>query len=1114
MRWTLRATFLFATLTTTSPRADWPPPEGADLTLVANQPNDPGYGGEWNLWSFIPPENVGLVSDYEIMIGSGIHADRAWQRTIGSRRVVIAVLDSGIKWREDDLVNKFYLNAGELPPPGCDNADGVFNVQDYTTATGHELPTVDRLCDPAVTDMNGNGLVDPQDLIMIFSDGVDDDMNGYIDDISGWDAFHNDNDPNDDTEFGHGTGEARDSAAETNNQRGGTGVCPECSLLMVRAGDSFVCDAAEFAAAVYFAVDSGASVVQEALGSINNPKVARDALDYASAQGVAVVASAADEDSFHHNMPGTNNHTIYVHANVFDSQSRDTATTFLAFNNCTNYGAQLLLSTPGTGCSSEATGITSGIVGLIYSAALQVNLSPPLHGEEVKQLLLTTVDDIYDPDSATDPDRYPTLVGWEQRFGYGRSNARNAVDAVLDGRIPPIVDITAPGWFAVLYPEKTPMVAIHGSIRYRDAIFDSYDYTIEWAPGVEPEDAAYTTIAEGTNETAQQADATLAMWDISQLTIQNPPMPEPDVDVNNNMVTVRIRVTTHDSAGVTPDTKGEIRRAYHIVRDPSLVAGYPIDLGAGAEASPKISDLDGDGKMELIQLAADGWVHVFDAAGAERTGWPQGLNLLSATANHLDSPAAVSGALDSDARSSSIATPAIGDLDGSGGADRDIVAASLDGSVYAWTAAGQLLPGFPVAVDPTIGLAGTEQDLIDVGIFAAPVLADLDGNGDLEIVVAAYDGYLYAWNHDGTAAAGFPVLLKDTRRADAQQRRMVATPAAGDIDGDGLPEIVAATTEDYANSGRLYAVNGDGTIVTGWPISIRSVRILPLVGEGLPNSPCLADVDHDGDVEIAIAGIVVPPAIFQGDGTLIGSINNSEYGANTTSDDVPTVSMVANGAFGDVDNDGQPDIIWAGAGFGAANAFAGSGRREDFDHVIGVWRTALVDGSYPYLPGFPQRVDDWQFFENPAVADVDSDGLPEVINGSGGYYLRAWNHRGEQPAGWPKQTGQWIVASPAVGDLDGDGTLEVAVGSREGFLYAWHTEGSTEGRVDWASFHHDDHNTGNFAIPLPFGTAAGPKSGGCGCATAATNGAPAAALLLLAASAVLLRRRIRRRRPT
>ena len=1113
--------------------AGWPPADGADMKDPNNWPNDPGYSKQWNLWSWMPDANVGKVSDYEASIGAGMHADRAWQKTIGDRRVVIAVLDSGIRWNERDLVNKFYLNRGELPVPdaacgvaaGADpydvNGDGYFNIQDYTTATGHQLPTPDTICDPGLSDANGNGLLDPEDLIMLWSDTIDDDGNGWVDDISGWDVFRDDNDPADDTDFGHGTGEAKDSVAETNNGISEAGVCPECTVMMVRAGDSFVVDANDFGVAAIFAVDSGATIIQEALGAINNPPLAREALDYAWKQNVAVVASAADEDSFHANLPGTLDHTIYVHAITYDKTSRDASTTFLAFNNCTNYGAQLLLSTPGTACSSEATGKTSGIVGLVQSAALQAGLDPAggelaptdaigarlLSGEEIKQLLLTTVDDIYDPADATDPSKYETYPGWEKRFGYGRTNTRNAVDAVLDGRIPPVVDVRGPDWFQLLDPTQTPSVDIVGTISYRNALFDSYDYVVEWAPGIEPFPEDWTTLAEGTGET-QPIDGTLATWDISNLEIDNPTMPEPDVDVNRYLVTVRVRVTLHSSDGTRDGTQGEIRHAFHIQHDPDLRPGFPIHLDGGGEASPTLTDLDGDGAMELIYADGAGTIHVFDGNGAEKPGWPQHLPTISHFResnpnNHRGTAAMASGAVDPDPESFVLQSLAVGDLDGDGPDGPSIVAASFEGEVFAWSADGTLRDGFPVTLDRSFIASTDDNHTLDSGVFAAPVLGDLDGDGTLEIIVAALDAHVYVWHHDGTPMAGWPVLLSD----GDQQRRIIQTPALGDLDGDGAPEIVVGTNEDYAGRGREYALDPDGSILPGWPRSLTTVSVLPAVGNGLPNSPVMADFDGDGTVDVAVAGIVGLPTMIRGDGTLVGTVTNDPYGPNSNSDDIPSFVAIADGSAGDLDNDGTVDIVWGGAGIGFAEAFASSGGRVNIDHHVGAWNTKTLQ----YLPGFPQRADDHQFFMNPAVADVDGDGKPEVLSGSGGYYLRAWNADGEQPAGWPKFTGGWIISSPAVGDVDGDGTLEVAVATREGWLYLWNTRGKIDGRVDWASFHHDDHNTGNLAVPIGFGSAAiGGDDGGC-CDTGHGGGPRGGTLLLFAfVFAGLHRRRSRR----
>ena len=102
---------------------------------------------------------------------------------------------------------------------------------------------------------------------------------------------------------------------------------------------------------------------------------------------------------------------------------------------------------------------------------------------------------------------------------------------------------------------------------------------------------------------------------------------------------------------------------------------------------------------------------------------------------------------------------------------------------------------------------------------------------------------------------------------------------------------------------------------------------------------------------------------------------------------------------------------------------------------------------------------------NPAVADVSGDGKPEVIGGSGGYLLRAYDASLALAPGWPRYTQGWIVASPAVGDLDGDGLLEVVVPTREGNLFAWRTRGascSSDGtwQPQWWTYHHDEHRSG------------------------------------------------------
>jgi hypothetical protein len=122
------------------------------------------------------------------------------------------------------------------------------------------------------------------------------------------------------------------------------------------------------------------------------------------------------------------------------------------------------------------------------------------------------------------------------------------------------------------------------------------------------------------------------------------------------------------------------------------------------------------------------------------------------------------------------------------------------------------------------------------------------------------------------------------------------------------------------------------------------------------------------------------------------------------------------------------------------------------------------------MPAAPMVLEDWTFLNSAAVADLNGDGYPEVLIGSGGYYLHALDACAREPVGWPKFTGQWIIPTPAVGDIVGDGKLDVAVGTRDGWLYAWRTSAvAKDSVVEWESYHHDNRNTGNYNEPLTQG---------------------------------------------
>ena len=599
-----------------------------------------------------------------------------------------------------------------------------------------------------------------------------------------------------------------------------------------------------------------------------------------------------------------------------------------------------MLSIPATGCSSEAAGRSGGMAGLLYSAALQAGLPAVdkagvrrLTAEEVQQILIGTADNFYDPNDATDPTKYPTAapqpngLAFAHRFGYGRPNARSAVDAIFAGRLPPEVDIRSPGWFDTIYQDKTPSVTITTHFGWHGGALPAgttMDWVIEWAPGVDPTDDKYTTI--GHAEMSTMVGDITQPWDVSSLTVNNPvPSPsdpsfEPDDPANKYIVTLRARAVLHSSNPVLEGVKGESRHAVSIYKDPDLVAGFPMFLGDSGEGSPKIASLLGDGKRQIVFADTGGKVHAISADGSELPGWPVKTETLpfldAALGNHAKAPG-FSGTLDPARNTPAGATAAIGDIDGDG--KPEVVVATWFGSVWAWHTDGSVVAGFPVQLDrDTVPIAKDANHELQDGFFASPTLVDLDKDKKLEIVAAGMDGKLYAWHGDGSKASGFPVIIHDTTQTPEQRQRIMGSPAAGNLNGDGVPDIVVGTNEDYSNVGRVYAVDGaTGAFLPGWPLQVVSNHILPVVGKGVPCAPAMADVDGNGVPEVLVSGIGSVLHVFDAHGKAFGPalVNQKEkYGARSNARNPIEFMMVASPSVGDLDNDGTPDLVEGGAG--------------------------------------------------------------------------------------------------------------------------------------------------------------------------------------------------------
>ncbi len=169
-----------------------------------------------------------------------IQAPYAWDSVSGDTSQIIGIIDTGIDWDHPDLDGNIWNNCDEIP---------------------------------------GNG--------------IDDDGNGFIDDIRGWDFFNNDNNPDDDN--GHGTHVAGISGAETNNYIGIAGVCWNCRLMPLKVlSGTGQGNMADLALAINYASSNGVTVINMSLGAYAESLTVKAALENAYNNCILVAAAGND----------------------------------------------------------------------------------------------------------------------------------------------------------------------------------------------------------------------------------------------------------------------------------------------------------------------------------------------------------------------------------------------------------------------------------------------------------------------------------------------------------------------------------------------------------------------------------------------------------------------------------------------------------------------------------------------------------------------------------------------------------------------------------------------------------------------------------------------------
>jgi hypothetical protein len=265
----------------------------------------------------------------------------------------------------------------------------------------------------------------------------------------------------------------------------------------------------------------------------------------------------------------------------------------------------------------------------------------------------------------------------------------------------------------------------------------------------------------------------------------------------------------------------------------------------------------------------------------------------------------------------------------------------------------------------------------------APAAGDLDGDGRPEIAVATLSGKLLLFS-GAAPVKGFPLSLGAKARAG---------PSLVDVDGDGKPEIVIGDA-----AGKLHAFKKSGREAAGFPVPLGAAVTSSASASRFGGGPSLAVGCADGKVHVL---------------DLATRRERKGFPLQTG------YEVTGAPAFADVDGDGAMDLVVAS---------------QDY-------KLYAVRGDGGAIPGFPFEAG-YRLYEGPAVADLDGDGTAEIAFTSADGLLHLVGHDGKERAGFPVRLGARVFGGAVIGDLDRDGRLDVAAVSADGNVVAVMADGA------------------------------------------------------------------------
>ena len=751
-------------------------------------PNDPNYREQWNLAMMNMPQ--------------------AWHIERGNPEVTVAVVDGGVDMQHPEFRSQLWRNVGEIP---------------------------------------GNG--------------VDDDGNGYIDDRNGWDFSDaptlpgngdwtvRDNEPED--EIGHGTHVSGIIAAAANNQIGIAGIAWRCRLMPLRAdfkyGGGVYLQNDDVAAAIVYAADNGAHVVNMSWGDTVNAFIVADAVEYAYAQGCVMVAAAGNEGAVGSLYPAGLKTVISVAALSAERQLYSDS----------NFGATIDIAAPGeeifstylNGGYQNQSGTSMAAAHVSGAAALVMSANPDYMNAEVRETLRRTAAPLF----------ISTLVGAGSLDAYTALTSPTGLIAQID----------TSGRSSQKAESSNIEIEIFGSAGG----VGFTEYWLEYGIGEEPN----LWFPLGTVKTKPKFNVCLYKWDTSELA--------------EGKHTVRISVKSENGDIKRDRTVVEVNRTAPLILKHASQAWF-----SGNSVKPVVmweTDEVSIGTIEIFQPNGD-------ISRAGRSDAENFLHIVNLSDFGI-SPGTHKYRLLVENRAGGLR---IDDNDGSL-YEIEVEDAPINPlHLSQGTSAERALH----AVDQPVDINGNGRlELItaEMGTNSAQIF-EIEDNGEFRRIFSFTERFLPRTiadtDNDGLIeilcnAPGVLFLLEQPAQGEFPTQRIWEVPGnwgitIKDMDTDGTPEIF--TRDDTTNSISVYEAAGDN--------NYRNIATLenPTLGSnGISANFATNDFDGDGQLEILIGD-------SDGDVFVYETIGNNQY-RQTWTTTLPEGNPELFAA-GDMDGDGKAEF--------------------------------------------------------------------------------------------------------------------------------------------------------------------------------------------------------------